>query len=45
MEKTAVHTGDAYVLCPVGQPPDNSYDRAAAAPADYLWSAVEASIS
>jgi hypothetical protein len=33
------------VLVPEAIEPDNSYDRANAAPADYLWSAVEASIS
>lgn len=45
MEKTEVHQGDAYVLVPEDIEPDNSYDRASAAPADYLWSAVEAAIA
>lgn len=45
MEKTEVHEGDAYVLCRAGETPDNSYDRAAAAPEDFLWSAVEAAIA
>lgn len=45
MEKTEVHKGDAYVLCRAGEPPDNSYDRAAAASEDFLWSAVEAAIA
>ena len=45
MTKEEVYEGDAYVCCPVGSPPDNSYDRAAAAPEDFLWSAIEASIA
>ena len=45
MEKTEVHEGDAYVLIPTDIEPDNSYDRANAAPEDYLWSAIEAAIA
>ena len=45
MEKVNVHEGDAYVLVPADIEPDNSYDRANAAPEDYLWSAVEAAIA
>ena len=44
MEKTDVHEGEASVLCPIGSPPDNSFDRASAADPDYLWQAVEASL-
>jgi hypothetical protein len=45
MSKTEVHEGNPVVLCPIGEEPDNSYDRATAAPEDYLWSAVEAAIA
>jgi hypothetical protein len=45
MEKTNVHEGDAYVLVPADIEPDNSFDRANAAPEDFLWSAVEAAIA
>jgi len=45
MEKTVVHEGDAYVLCPIGNPPDNEYDRQAAAPEEYLWEAIEEAIA
>jgi hypothetical protein len=45
MEKTVVHDGDAYVLVPTDIEPDNSYDRANAAPEDFLWSAIEAAIA
>jgi hypothetical protein len=45
MRKVAIHEGIPVVVCPVGQPPDNDFDRATAAPQDYLWSAIEASLS
>jgi hypothetical protein len=45
MEKTQVHEGDAYVLVPADVEPDNSYDRANAAPEDYLWGAVVAALA
>jgi hypothetical protein len=45
MEKTKIHEGDATVVCPVDQPPDNSFDRASAAPADYLMAAIEAALA
>jgi hypothetical protein len=45
MEKTQVHEGDAYVLVPEGIVPDNDFDRATAAPEDYLWGAVVAALA
>jgi hypothetical protein len=45
MEKTQVHVGDAYVLVPADIEPDNDYDRASAAPAEWLWEAVGAAIA
>jgi hypothetical protein len=45
MQKTVVYSGFATVVCPIDIPPDNAFDRAAAAPEDYLWSAIEASIA
>jgi hypothetical protein len=45
MEKMKVHQGDAYVLVPAGTEPDNSYDRATAAPEEWLWEAVAAAIA
>jgi hypothetical protein len=45
MEKLAVHDGDATVVCKVGQPPDNDFDRVTAAPPDLLWSAIEAALA
>lgn len=45
MEKMVVRDGDAHVLCPIGVPPDNSYDRAAAAPVELLHEAIEASLA
>lgn len=45
MEKVAVREGIPTVVCPIGQPPDNDFDRATAAPQDYLWSAIEASLA
>jgi len=44
MEKLKIHDGDATVVCRINTAPDNSFDRAAAAPAVYLWEAVEASL-
>ncbi len=40
MTKSAIHDGDATVVCPADQPPDNDFDRAAAAPADEIWQAI-----
>jgi hypothetical protein len=45
MEKTEVHPGDAHVLIPNNIEPDNSYDRATAAPVEYLWEAIEAALA
>jgi hypothetical protein len=45
MEKTEIHEGDAYVLVPIDIDPDNSFDRATAAPTEYLWEAIEAAIA
>lgn len=44
MEKTAVHDGEATVVCKVGEPPDNDFDRATAAPQDLLWQAISNSL-
>lgn len=40
MTKTGIHEGDATVVCPIDVPPDNDFDRAAAAPADEIWQAI-----
>lgn len=45
MTKTKVHNGDAYVVCPINTPPDNSFDRASAAPVELLWEAIERSLA
>lgn len=45
MEKTKIHDGDASVLCPIETPPDNSFDRASAAPTEELWEAVFRSLT
>lgn len=45
MEKRVIHKGNATVICPVGTPPDNSYDRQAAAPADFLYAAIDAALA
>lgn len=45
MEKLKVHEGEATVVCPVDTKPDNSFDRASAAPTDYLWRAIMASLA
>jgi hypothetical protein len=44
MEKTEIHEGDATVICRVGSPPDNTFDRAKAADPALLWDAIERSI-
>lgn len=44
MEKTQIHDGDAHVLCRIGEPPDNSFDRASAMPAWDIWKAIWASL-
>lgn len=45
MRKVAIYEGIPVVVCPIGCPPDNDFDRATAASQDYLWSAIEASLS
>lgn len=45
MQKTAVHDGIPTVVCPLGQSPDNDFDRATAAPQELLWEAINASLS
>jgi hypothetical protein len=45
MEKTEIHSGDAYVLVPVDKPPDNDFDRANAAPTEVIWDAIERSLA
>lgn len=45
MTKMAVHEGEAHVLVPDDIEPDNSFDRASAAPAELLWQAIEASLA
>ncbi len=40
MTKTAIHDGDATVICLIDQPPDNDFDRASAAPVDEIWQAI-----
>jgi hypothetical protein len=45
MEKTEIHVGDAYVLIPEDIEPDNDFDRATAAPEEYLWGAVVAALA
>lgn len=44
MTKTEIHEGDATVVCPIDNPPDNEFDRATAAPESVLWDAIERSI-
>lgn len=44
MEKTKVRVGDATVICAIGQPPDNEYDRAEAMDPDDIWTAIWASL-
>lgn len=45
MEKQTIREGNASVLCHIGMEPDNSFDRASAAPASFLWSAITASLA
>lgn len=45
MRKEAVHEGIPTVICPVGSPPDNDFDRATAAPQDLLWEAIHKSLA
>lgn len=45
MQKQAVHEGIPTVVCPIGEPPDNDFDRATAAPQDLLWEAIERSLA
>lgn len=44
MEKMEIHDGDAYVLCEIGNPPDNSFDRASAVSEHELWVAIRRSL-
>lgn len=44
MTKTEIHEGDAHVVCPIDNPPDNDFKRDDAAPAEVLWDAIERSI-
>lgn len=44
MEKVEIHDGDATVICPIDQPPDNSFDRASAMNEDEIWAAIDASL-
>jgi hypothetical protein len=44
MEKEQVHEGDATIVCEIGNPPDNTFDRAKAADQDYLWGAIYAAL-
>lgn len=45
MEKTAVYRGTPRVICPVGQAPDNDFDRATAAPQALLWQAIDLALT
>jgi hypothetical protein len=45
MQKQQVHEGIPTVVCPLGSPPDNDFDRATAAPQDLLWDAIDRSLS
>lgn len=45
MEKTAIHEGDATVICTVDSPPDNDFDRAKAMDEKKLWYAINKSLS
>lgn len=44
MTKTEIHEGEATVICPIGSPPDNSFDRASAMPSEDIWDAIDISI-
>lgn len=41
MTKTAVYDGTSRVLCPLGQVPDNDFDRETANPLPLLWSFID----
>ena len=45
MEKLTIHDGIPVAICEIGNPPDNDFDRATAAPVDYLWQAIEAALA
>ena len=45
MRKMQIHEGEAHVLVPDDTDPDNSFDRASAAPVELLWQAIEASLT
>jgi hypothetical protein len=45
MEKLTIHDGIPVAICSIGNPPDNDFDRATAAPTDYLWQAIEAALA
>lgn len=44
MRKRKVYDGEPTVICEIGEPPDNDFDRTKAAPYDLLWQAIDASI-
>jgi hypothetical protein len=44
MTKQIIREGTATVVCPINSPPDNSFDRVAAMPADKIWEAIEGSL-
>lgn len=43
MEKTEIHEGDASVVCKLGHPPDNDFNRATAVKKHDLWVAIRRS--
>lgn len=45
MEKVHVHEGNPTIVCEIGHPPDNDFDRASAAPHELLWEAIERSVA
>lgn len=45
MTKRAVHEGGPTVICPLGQSPDNDFDRLTAAPQELLWDAINRSLA
>lgn len=45
MTKSAVHEGGPTVICPLGQEPDNDFDRLTAAPQELLWEAINRSLA
>lgn len=45
MEKQEIHEGEATILIPVGQEPDNEYDRTLGLSDEQLWQAIDASLN